>query len=138
MRTRSMTMSTCDWIHCLQSLMFFMMGLSSFSLVVVGCWMFAVGCWMFFCDLVPAAPAWDSSDLGPFGGYSHFGQINAGLALVRGIVTHPKQSILPDQAGITGVAAGWQFEKLRQFACVCVQPRQRCANRAIVQSNGRN
>src|SRR5439155_26576492 len=28
MRTRSMTMSTCDWIHCLQSLMFFMADLS--------------------------------------------------------------------------------------------------------------
>src|SRR2546425_282568 len=124
MRTRSMTTSTCDWIHCLQSLMFFMMGLS--VLVVVGCWL-DVRCSMFdvFC-------------LGPFGGYSHSRQINAGLALVRGIVTHPKQSILPNQAGIAGVAAGWQFEKLGQFACVCVQPRQRGANRAIVKSNGRN
>src|SRR5438552_2575179 len=62
----------------------------------------------------------------------HFRQVDARLALVRRIVTHPKQAILPDQAGITRVAPGWQLEKLRQFACVCVQPRQRSSNRTIV------
>src|SRR2546428_7986092 len=119
MRTRSMTTSTCDWIHCLQSLMFFMMCLSV-------CWMFDI-----FLRFGSGCAGLGLSDLGPFGGDTPFRQINAGLALVRGIITYPEQSIPPNQTGITAVAAGSEFGELLQFACLCVQPRHRGANHAL-------
>src|ERR1035441_3693555 len=41
-------------------------------------------------------------------GEADFGEVDGGLGFVRGIVAHPEQAVVPDQAGIAAIAAAGQ------------------------------
>ena len=60
-------------------------------------------------------------------------EVNARLAFMRGVVTYPKQILVPDETGITCVTTGRKLEEFSQPGGLGVQPHQRRANNAVVE-----
>jgi len=54
---------------------------------------------------------------------------------MRGIVTNPKHAFVPDQARVTRVTPGREFERLSQRALQRIEPAHRRACLAVVQSD---
>ena len=62
-------------------------------------------------------------------------QIDGGLALVRGVVTDPKQPVVEHQTSITRVTSGRKRDGLGKRGSVRVNPAQRCSGAAIIKTN---
>ena len=65
---------------------------------------------------------WSIINFPTFCGQPNFRQVNAGLSFMRRIVADPQQFIVPHQTGITGIAAGRQFEEFSQSARTRIEP----------------
>src|SRR4051794_27857245 len=66
------------------------------------------------------------------------GEVDTRSPLVRRVVAHPKQTVVQDQACVTGVAAGGEREELGEFAGLRVEPAEGGAHLPVVEPHGRD
>ncbi len=65
----------------------------------------------------------------------HLRRIDRRFLLVRRVVADPQQPVVPDQAGVTSVAAAGECDGFRERALFRVEPAERCALSAVVEAD---